>query len=483
MARSTVQFLCRSCGNVQSKWMGKCPDCGQWNTLEEYRTASTGAKRDDHRGVAGPAPGADAPRAVPLHEVGDDLGGTRVSTGIHEFDRVLGGAIPAAAEPAPAGGRNGETTKAPAGLVPGSAVLLGGDPGIGKSTLMLQAVHQLALHGKRVLYVTSEESAQQLRVRAERLGALADKSDNLFVLADTNLARIVEQARQVQPDVMVVDSIQMIYKGDLPAAPGSVTQLRACCLELVYFAKASATAMLLVGHVTKQGQVAGPRLLEHMVDTVLYFEGDRYHSHRVIRATKNRFGTTLEVGLFEMGEDGLREVTDGAGVAAAEYQSRPGSAVCPVMQGSRCLLVEVQALTATGILGAAKRKVSGLDSNRLAMLIAVLEKRAGLRLADQDVFASSVGGMRVVEPAADLAVALAISGAHHNRQLGGGVAAIGEIGLGGEVRHVQRLEQRVREAARLGFNTIYCPPTDMKAPKGAKLVSARTLDQALQELV
>ncbi|MFA9478336.1 DNA repair protein RadA [Phycisphaerales bacterium AB-hyl4] len=480
MARSSVQFICRSCGGVHARWLGKCPDCGQWNTLEEYRTASVGSKRDTQRGVAGESDSVNAPKAVPLHEVADDIAGARISTNIFEFDRVLGGSIAstggamtASSDPNGAGG----------GLVPGSAVLLGGDPGIGKSTLLLQAAHELARTGKRVLYVTSEESGQQLRVRAQRLGALRDHGDNLYVLADTNLARIVEQARQVKPDVMVIDSIQMIYKGDLPAAPGSVTQLRSCCLELVYYAKASGTAMLLVGHVTKQGTVAGPRLLEHMVDTVLYFEGDRYHSHRVIRATKNRFGTTLEVGLFEMGEDGLREVKDGAGVAAAEYQSRPGSAVCPLMQGSRCLLVEVQALTATGVLGAAKRKVSGLDSNRLAMLIAVLEKRAGLRLADQDVFASSVGGMRVVEPAADLGVALAIAGAHHNRQLGGGVAAIGEIGLGGELRHVQRLDQRIHEAARLGFNLIYCPPTDIKPPSGTQLVAVPTLDRALQELV
>ncbi|MFW6031797.1 MAG: AAA family ATPase, partial [Phycisphaeraceae bacterium] len=343
--------------------------------------------------------------------------------------------------------------------------------------------HQLAAEGQRVLYVTSEESAQQLRVRARRLGATGgSKNENLYVLADTNLARIVEQARRVAPEVMVIDSIQMIYKGDLPAGPGSVTQLRACCLELVYYAKATGTAMLLVGHVTKQGQVAGPRLLEHMVDTVLYFEGDRYHSHRVVRGIKNRFGTTLEVGLFEMTERGLAEVSGGAGVAAAEYHPQAGSVVCPVLQGSRCLLVEIQALTATGFLGSVKRKVSGLDSNRLAMLIAVLEKRAGLRLADQDVFASSVGGMRVAEPAADLAVAIAIAGAHHNHQLGQGVCGVGEVGLGGEVRHVQQLDQRLREAARLGFKHIICPKTDIKAPEGAELIPVRSVGEAIQQL-
>ncbi|MEM8739651.1 MAG: AAA family ATPase, partial [Planctomycetota bacterium] len=298
------------------------------------------------------------------------------------------------------------------GIVPGSATMLGGDPGIGKSTLMLQAAIALARQGKTVLYVTSEESAGQLRLRAQRLAPAtrlpaAHGADpppppslpaELFVLADTNLARIAEQARKLQPALLVIDSIQMVYKGDLPAAPGSVTQLRACCLELVYHAKSTNSALMLVGHVTKQGALAGPRLLEHMVDTVLYFEGDRYHSHRVVRAVKNRFGSTLEVGLFEMTDRGLLEVHDGAGLLAAEYQPRSGSVVCPVLSGTRCLLIEMQALTATGFLGSAKRKVSGLDKSRLDMLIAVLEKRGGLRLADQDIFASSVGGIASASP-------------------------------------------------------------------------------------
>lgn len=466
MARTLTQFICRTCGAVQPKWMGKCPDCGAWDGLEEHRPPRGADGPDPHRGGADFAAG-DAPQAVPLEQVTDEAApsGARVTTGLGELDRVLGAG----------------------GLVPGSAVLLGGDPGIGKSTLMLQAARAIAHNGQRVLYVTSEESAQQLRLRADRLDAVAQPSEPggapaLYVLADTNLARIIEQARQVAPAVMVVDSIQMIYKADQPAAPGSVTQLRSCCMELVYLAKSTQTAMLMVGHVTKQGQVAGPRLLEHMVDTVLYFEGDRFHSHRVVRGIKNRFGTTLEVGLFEMTDAGLRQVADGAGVAASEYQPQSGSVVCPVLQGSRCLLVEVQALTATGFLGSVKRKVSGLDSNRLAMLIAVLEKRGGLRLADQDVFASSIGGMRVIEPAADLAVALAIAGAHYNRQLDFGTCAVGEIGLGGELRHVQQLEHRVREAARLGFTRILAPPTDLRPPTGAELVPIDRLDAALEHL-
>lgn len=479
MAKVRKQFVCSSCGTTHPQWMGKCPDCGKWDALEEV-IAGAGATQDKQRGTAQIA-SQSAPRARPIQMVGtgDDESAAdsqRLPCGITEFDRVLGG--------------SGEMVAGGAaearGLVAGSAVLVGGDPGIGKSTLMLQAAGQWSAAGTRVLYVTTEESAQQLRMRAERLGVFRGPADELFVLADTNLARVVEQCRKVQPAVMVIDSIQMMYKGDLPAAPGSVTQLRTCCMELVYMAKATGCAVLFVGHVTKEGRLAGPRLLEHMVDTVLYFEGDRYHSHRVLRGIKNRFGSTLEVGLFEMTGSGLSEVRDGSGLLAAEYRPASGSVVCPVLQGSRCLLVEIQALTATGILGAAKRKTSGLDGNRLAMLIAVLEKRGELRLADQDIFASSVGGMKIVEPAADLPIALAIAGAHYNRSLsagkGKGVAAIGEVGLGGEVRHVQQLEQRIHEAARMGFTHVLCPRTSIKPPAGCSLMHVDTLSQALEAL-
>lgn len=482
MAKTKVHFVCRDCGAVQPKWMGKCPDCGTWDALEEFREAA-GSGKDTHRGGgmdgANGFSGGEPAKAVPIAQVGEgEATPPRIATGIGEFDRVLGG-CPGSEQ---GSGEDAEGPGGDIGLVPGSAVLVGGDPGIGKSTLMLQAAGGLAYAGKRVLYVTSEESAQQLRLRAGRL--LVDRSlpDELLVLADANLARIIEQARRSKPDVIVIDSIQMVYKGDLPAAPGSVTQLRSCCLELVYHAKLSGAAMLLVGHVTKQGALAGPRLLEHMVDTVLYFEGDRYHSYRVVRGIKNRFGTTLEVGLFEMGDGGLREVADGRGLQAAEYQARPGSVVCPVLHGSRCLLVEMQALTATGFLGSAKRKVSGLDGSRLAMLIAVLEKHAEMRLADQDIFASAVGGMKVAEPASDVALALAIAGSFMNRRLEAGVCAVGEIGLGGEVRHIQQMDQRLREAARLGFTRILAPPTPAKPPKGTELVAIRTLGQALEHL-
>ncbi|MCC6679594.1 MAG: DNA repair protein RadA [Phycisphaeraceae bacterium] len=465
MAKSRVQFVCRECGSVQPRWAGKCPDCGMWNALEEF----TPPPGSESGGRFGQLP--EAPQAQPIGQL--DAGAAplqRLASGIGELDRVLGGSP---------GGQ---------GLVPGAAVLVGGSPGIGKSTLMLQAAGAWARQGAgRVLYVTSEESAQQLRLRADRLGVTASSTngdEQLYVLADTSLLRITEQIRKIQPAVVVIDSIQMIYKQDqsTSAAPGSVGQLRACGQELIVLAKMTGIAMLLVGHVTKQGTLAGPRLLEHMVDTVLYFEGDRYHNHRIVRAIKNRFGATLEVGLFDMTDGGLREVADGAGLLAAEYQPRAGSAVCPVIQGTRCLLVELQALTSTGFLGSAKRKSSGLDTNRLAMLIAVLEKRGGLRLADQDVFVSSVGGMKIAEPAADLALALAIAGAHHNRQLDHGVCCVGEIGLGGEVRHTQQLAQRISEAARLGFSQFLTASTSLKPPKGAKLIAVKTVAEALEHL-
>jgi DNA repair protein RadA/Sms len=474
MAKTKIHFLCKECGGVQPKWMGKCPDCGAWDALEEFReTPGSSKKTSPFTSIAATD---DSPvKAAPIGEISEaDTQASRISTGIHELDRVLGGSSESDATTASA------TT---GGLVPGSAVLIGGDPGIGKSTLMLQAAAKLAESGQRVLYVTSEESAHQLRMRADRLRGDAEPPASLFVLADTNLARITEQARQVEPSVLVIDSVQMIYKGDLPAAPGSVTQLRACCMELVHHAKLTGTALLMVGHVTKKGALAGPRLLEHMVDAVLYFEGDRYHSHRIVRGIKNRFGTTLEVGLFEMTGKGLAELSDGRGLLAKEYAARAGSVVCPVLQGSRCLLVEIQALTSAGFLGNAKRKVSGLDSSRLAMLIAVLEKRGGLRLADQDIFASSVGGMKVAEPAADLALALAIAGAFAEKSLAAGTCAVGEIGLGGEIRHCQQIEQRVREAARLGFTRILAPAdTGASVPKGAELVPVKTLDFALEQL-
>ena len=404
------------------------------------------------------------PAAVPIARVGEGAPQPpRIATGIGELDRVLGG-------------RTGD-----AGLVPGSAVLVGGGPGIGKSTLLLQAAGGWARQGARTLYVSSEESAEQVRGRAARLDVAA--LDELFVLSDTNLARVLEQVRRVKPSVVVIDSVQMLYKADLDAAPGSVSQLRRCAQELVYLSKIANIAVVMVGHVTKDGQIAGPRLLEHLVDAVLAFEGDREHATRLVRAIKNRFGSALELGIFEMTGQGLRELPGGASVAAAEGEPRPGAVVCPVVHGSRVVLVEVQALTATGFLGAAKRKSSGLDASRLAMLLAVLEQHAGLRLADRDVFTSSVGGLRVAEPAADLALLLAIAGAHHRRAIEPGTVAVGEVGLGGEVRGVTQLEQRLREAQRLGYTRALVP--QMRGlPKihGIEIDPVANVDRAIERL-
>ncbi len=466
MTKTKSQFLCRSCGSVHPRWMGKCPDCGTWDSLEQFLEpkplATPHASLVESWSKPGEGVQQAAPLATPLPEI-ESANVARLPSGLSEFDRVLGG-----------------------GFVPGSVVLLGGDPGIGKSTLLLQAAGRMAGPECRVLFVTSEESAYQTRLRAERLfepergSGLAGDLSHLYVLADTNLARIAEQAGRIQPALLIIDSIQMIYRSDLDAAPGSVSQLRRCCTELVYLAKVSGMATVVVGHVTKDGQLAGPKLLEHLVDAVLSFDGDRDHAHRIVRGIKNRYGTTLEVGLFEMTGQGLREVEDASSLLDPQRAPLPGSVICPALLGTRSMLVELQALTATGFLGAAKRRTSGLDGNRLAMLIAVLEQHGGLRLADQDIFVSAVGGLRVLEPAADLALALAIAGAHRRRALPAGTAVVGEVGLGGEVRPVRQLEQRATEAMRRGYQRLVVPVGGRSAPDGAMVV--RTVGEALDLL-
>jgi len=446
--------------------MGKCPDCGTWDSLEEYKAPTFDARAAARSPVLQTADVTQGVDPVSITEI-SEADSPRIPTGIGEFDRILGG-----------------------GIVPGSAVLIGGEPGIGKSTLLLQVANELASHrsastqNSKILYVTSEESARQTAIRASRLGA---KSPNLLVLAETNVERIINQIHKQQPAVVIIDSIQMIYKPQLPAAPGSITQLRDCCMDLVYLAKSAGIAVFFVGHVTKAGTLAGPKIIEHIVDTVVYFEGDRFHTHRVVRCIKNRFGSTHEVGLFEMTGEGLRQVDDPGRLFLEQYGAGgppSGSITTAAMQGSRILLVEVQALTASSVIGAAKRKVSGPSADRVAMIIAVLEKRAEMRLAADDVFVNIAGGVKVAEPAIDLAIALAIASAHLNRPLSAGTLAVGELGLGGEVRSAPQLENRLREAARLGCSQAIVPRLGGAIPKlgGTAVHEVRMLSQALAAL-
>jgi DNA repair protein RadA/Sms len=410
--------------------------------VDEVRTAS--------------APVAPADRPVSLGDV--DLGEwAPVPTGLGEIDRVLGG-----------------------GLVPGSVTLLGGEPGIGKSTLLLQALASLAGRGARCLLVTAEESKQQVKLRADRLGAV---SHNVWLVAETSLPSVLAAVDEVKPDVLVVDSIQTVYDPDLGSAPGSVAQVRECAHQLVRAAKERDLSTVLVGHVTKEGTLAGPRVLEHVVDTVLSFEGERHHALRLLRAVKHRFGPTGELGLFEMADDGLRPVPDPSGLFLGDRREGvPGSVVVPALEGHRPLLVEIQALVAPSGLAMPRRSAQGLDNGRVSLLIAVLDRRVGLSLAGADVFVSAVGGARVAEPAADLAVAMALASALTGMALPPHVVACGEVGLGGEVRQVGQTARRLSEAARLGFRTAVVPASAPDVPAGMEAIRVRSLAEAVARL-
>ena len=384
----------------------------------------------------------------------------RIQSGLSEFDRVLGG-----------------------GAVLGSAVLIGGDPGIGKSTLLLQVCAAVAAQGKRVLYVSSEESVAQTKLRAERL---AITSDNLLVVAETNLEQVLSHIESGQPHFVVIDSIQMVYSPNFPSAPGTVTQVRECGAELIYLAKRTGVTVFLIGHVTKEGSIAGPRVLEHLVDTVLYFEGERFHAFRILRAVKNRFGSTNEIGVFEMREAGLMPVQNPSGFFLSQRSRQgSGSVVVPCIEGTRAFLVEVQALISRANFGVPERKVSGADYNRVCMLLAVLEKRAGLMLGGQDAFVNIVGGVRVDEPAADLAIALAMASSFRDKRLPDDLAVLGEVGLAGEVRGVGKVEARIKEAQKLGFRRVVLPQ-DNEFPKSVTGLASRhvsTLAEAMEEMV
>lgn len=423
-AKNTLEFACKECGHRQAKWDGKCPACGQWNTLqEETRRVEPSSKGRQASGIVG---AAAATVLQPLLEVEGDAAGERLPTGIGELDRVLGG-----------------------GLVCGSAVLVGGEPGVGKSTLAIQFASGLASQGRPVLYVSGEEAALQVRRRGERLGLGLEQ---ILVLADIDVDGILRAMKDVRPAAVIVDSVQTIRTSRVESAPGSVSQLREATAELITGARALHSALWLIGHVTKEGAVAGPRMLEHMVDAVLYFEGDRHGAFRILRAVKNRFGPTGELGVFEMQGNGLVEVTNPSQVLAGQSgRDAPGSVISACIEGSRPLLVEIQALVSPSHPGAARRTTVGVDHARVAMLAAVLEKHLGLSMVSQDVFVNTAGGVRIDDPGVDLAVVAALASSYLDKALPRRTLVLGEVGLTGEVRPVSQLRARLREAARLGF--------------------------------
>lgn len=441
MPRQRTVFRCTECGAESPRWSGRCGTCGEWNTLVEE--------------IDRPLPAAPAESAVPvaLSEV-PAAGSVPLSTEVPELDRVLGG-----------------------GLVPGSVTLVGGEPGIGKSTLLLQVLGEMARAGHRCLLVAAEESPAQVRRRAERLGALIP---GVWLVGETALVGIQAAIAEVGPDVVVVDSIQTMWDGEIDSSPGSVAQVRGCAQSLVALAKSGGPAIVLVGHVTKEGALAGPRVLEHMVDTVLSFDGDRHHALRLLRAVKHRFGPTGELGLFEMTSEGLTGVEDPAGLFLADRSSSvPGSVVFPAIEGHRPLLVEIQALAVSTKMPSPRRSVSGYDSGRLSLLLAVLDQRVGISLADQDVYVSVVGGVRIADPGADLAVCMALASARTSRPIADDLVALGEVGLGGEIRQVAHTARRLAEAARLGFSKAAAPPSSPKSD-GISVRPVATLAEALE---
>ena len=450
MARARTQFVCTECGGASPKWAGRCPHCGAWNTLQESALEAPLRGPAAHRF----SPGASTAEPQRLDQVPID-DAPRLPTGAAEFDRVLGG-----------------------GLVPGSVVLIGGDPGIGKSTLLLQAAAHLA-HQVPVLYVSGEESPAQVAMRARRLGV---DGGAVPLLAEIALERIVAAIDAARPAVLIVDSIQTVYTEQLTSAPGSVAQVRDCAAQLTRLAKQTGVAMVMIGHVTKEGTLAGPRVLEHMVDTVLYFEGDAHSSFRLVRAVKNRFGAVNELGVFAMTDRGLRGVANPSALFLSQHDRQvAGSCVLITQEGTRPLLVEVQALVDTAHVPNPRRLTVGLEPARLAMLLAVLHRHAGIACYDQDVFVNAVGGVKVGEPAADLAVLFAIVSSLKDRPLPRGLAVFGEVGLAGEIRPSPRGQERLREAAKLGFARVIAPAANVprKAIEGLEVVGVDRIDQAL----
>jgi DNA repair protein RadA/Sms len=448
--KSRTIFVCQQCDAQSPKFVGRCPECGAWNSYVET-VISTGASTG--KGDTAPRLGGGKPVLLKDVNTGDHQ---RIPTGYGEIDRVLGG-----------------------GLVPGSIILLGGEPGIGKSTLLSQVASQVGTAEQPVLYISAEESPQQMKMRAERLGIGGDR---VALLAETDAEAILDAARVMQPRLLIVDSIQTIATGNIASIPGSISQVRECTVQLMRLAKASGTAVLLIGHVTKDGTVAGPRALEHIVDAVLYLEGERFHSYRLLRSVKNRFGAT-EVGIFEMRGEGMVEVADPSGIFLADRTHRAtGAAVTISLEGTRPLLVEVQALASATSYGTPTRTVTGVDHTRLLMLLAVLAKRTGLRLGQHDVYVNVVGGIELSEPAVDLGIAAAIASSFKEQHIGDKLALIGEVGLGGELRAVTRVETRLREAARLGFQHCIIPKANaaqIGKERDLDIITASSLAEAI----
>ncbi len=447
-SKSKTVYLCDECGYESPKWLGRCTSCGAWNSLKERKISVSPAGASPERKLAPDS------KVVTLKSV-TASNEERLLCGIGELDRVLGG-----------------------GLVIGSLVLVGGDPGIGKSTLLLQTAGLMAENAD-ILYISGEESEKQIKMRADRLGS-GDKDIRLY--CETNIDKILSAAENLKPHVMIIDSIQTVYSEEISSVPGSITQVRECCMMLMKYAKQSGTAVFIVGHVTKEGTIAGPRILEHMVDCVLYFEGERHQSYRILRAVKNRFGSTNEIGVFEMEGDGLHEVENpSTALLMGRPKDTPGSAVVCTVQGSRPILAEIQALTSPSGYGNPRRMGTGLDYNRTAMLLAVTEKRLGLNLQNMDIYINVAGGLKINEPATDLAVIMAVVSAYTGKPIPEDVAAIGETGLTGEIRSVNLIDKRVSELSKMGFKRCIVPGgCKVKAPDGTKLLYADNLSAAVR---
>ncbi|MCP5491442.1 MAG: DNA repair protein RadA [Chlamydiales bacterium] len=429
MAKTKTVWMCNDCGNTHIRWAGSCSACKAWNTLVEMKDIAPTEKRYTSQTSKRPEP-----RRVLDVEATE---GERMQSGMGEFDRLMGN-----------------------GLVRGSLTLVGGDPGIGKSTMLLQLSNCLAMQGLTVLYVCGEESAAQTSMRARRIKATSDK---LFLLSETQFSNIHAQIDKLNPDVLIIDSVQIVYKDDIPSAPGSVTQVKEVALECMHLSKGRGITTFLIGHVTKSGEIAGPRVLEHLVDTALYFEGDQQHGYRLLRSIKNRFGPTDDVAIFQMCEEGLKEVPNPSAVFLEERnQGSSGCAIIPTVEGARAFLIEVQALVAPSSYSTSSRRCTGLDQNRLALLLAVLEKRMGYKLHALDVFVSVAGGMKIKEPAVDLGTLLAIASSFCNQPIHPETAVVGEVGLSGEVRSVPRIETRIKEAINMGFTTLVLPSNCLK---------------------